>query len=180
MTTPSQPAVQPEPEDKDWTWVLAESCPECGFDAATVSRTELGPRIRAVAAAFRERLAADDAAVRPAPAVWSPHEYAAHVRDVCDLAVYRTNLLLDQDDPTFPNWDQDETALEQRYWTQDPATVAGELAVAADAAATVYDTVPDGSWERPGRRSNGSVFTVDSFGRYVLHDLEHHAWDVRK
>jgi hypothetical protein len=31
---------------------------------------------------------------------------------------------------------------------------------------------------RLGRRSNGSVFTVETLGKYFLHDLEHHAHDV--
>ena len=33
-------------------------------------------------------------------------------------------------------------------------------------------------WDRPGRRSNGSVFTVDTLARYHLHDVEHHLHDV--
>ena len=41
------------------------------------------------------------------------------------------------------------------------------------------DRVGDDDWDRPGRRSNGSVFTVDTLGRYHLHDLVHHRWDVR-
>jgi hypothetical protein len=31
--------------------------------------------------------------------------------------------------------------------------------------------VNDGQRQRPGRRSNGSVFTVDTLGRYVAHDV---------
>ena len=31
---------------------------------------------------------------------------------------------------------------------------------------------------RPGRRSNGSVFTVETLGRYFLHDVLHHLHDV--
>ena len=28
-------------------------------------------------------------------------------------------------------------------------------------------------------RSNGTVFTVETLGRYHLHDVVHHLWDVR-
>jgi hypothetical protein len=38
--------------------------------------------------------------------------------------------------------------------------------------------VAGAQWARPGHRSNGSVFTVDTFARYFLHDLAHHAWDI--
>ena len=33
--------------------------------------------------------------------------------------------------------------------------------------------------ELVGRRSDGSAFTVESLGRYWLHDVEHHLHDVR-
>ncbi len=33
-------------------------------------------------------------------------------------------------------------------------------------------------WQRSGTRSNGDRFTVDTFARYHLHDLVHHAHDV--
>ncbi len=42
-----------------------------------------------------------------------------------------------------------------------------------------YEAVPPGSWDRRGFRSDGSEFTVDGLGRYHLHDIVHHAWDVR-
>jgi hypothetical protein len=35
-----------------------------------------------------------------------------------------------------------------------------------------------GDWSRPGHRSDGAVFTIDSFTRYLLHDPLHHLWDV--
>ena len=86
--------------------------------------------------------------------------------------------MLDQDDPLFANWDQDETALARRYWAQSPAVVSGELESAAVAMATVIDSVRPDQRQRPGRRSNGSMFTVDTLIRYFVHDLVHHAHDV--
>jgi hypothetical protein len=68
--------------------------------------------------------------------------------------------------------------VDERYWEQQPAVVAGDLAEAADAIADAFAAVEGDQWQRPGRRSNGSVFTVDTFARYFLHDLAHHAWDV--
>ena len=43
----------------------------------------------------------------------------------------RLELMLSQDDPLFPNWDQDETAVADRYGEQDPAEVAAALRQAA-------------------------------------------------
>jgi hypothetical protein len=50
--------------------------------------------------------------------------------------------------------------------------------VAAEDVAGLYAAVRDVQWDRPGRRSNGSVFTVDTLARYHLHDIEHHLVDV--
>jgi hypothetical protein len=44
----------------------------------------------------------------------------------------------------------------------------------------VFAGVQGDQWDRPGRRSDGASFTVDSIARYYLHDIEHHLWDVRR
>jgi hypothetical protein len=165
-------------DDKDWTWVLARACPECGFEAGAVRRDDVAGLVRAEAAAWPAVLARPDVRERPRATTWSALEYGAHVRDVLLRCRQRTALMLEQDDPEFEDWDQDASALDERYHLQDPATVAAELARAADAVAELYDRVPAERWQRPGRRSNGSRFTVETFVRYVLHDLAHHRHDV--
>lgn len=170
--------VVPESDLKDWTWVITEQCPECGFVAASVERSDVPELVRRLTAVIADALGHADVRQRPQPAVWSALEYACHVRDVCRLFAQRLELMLTQDDPQFANWDQNVTALEDRYWVQEPEAVASELRHAADAIADDFAAVSGDQWERPGRRSNGSVFTVDTFARYFLHDLAHHAWDI--
>ena len=85
----------------------------------------------------------------------------------------------------FENWDQDATAVSDAYGTQNPLVVAEptqsamELEVAAESAATAFDAVGECDWRRTGRRSNGSVFTIETLGQYFLHDVTHHLHDVR-
>lgn len=167
-----------EPDTKDWTWVLERPCPECGFDARSVEPTALPAQLRDAAAPWRDVLARNDAAVRPADNIWSALEYACHVRDVHRIFDERVGRMLGEDDPGFASWDQDVTAVEDRYDEQDPATVADELVAAADAVAARYAGVAGDAWQRTGRRSDGSVFTVDTIGRYHLHDVVHHLVDV--
>ena len=167
------------PDTKDWTWVLERPCPECGFDAAAVTRDELGTAIRENAAAWPQVLGGPAATQRPRPDVWSPTEYACHVRDVHLLFAERLEQMLTEDGARFANWDQDAAAVEQRYDLQEPGEVARALISAAERVASVYDDVPDDAWGRRGVRSNDDVFTVESLGRYHLHDVEHHLWDVR-
>jgi hypothetical protein len=100
------------PDTKDWTWVLDAPCSECGFRAGGVAREEVPDRLRANVDAWREVFAGSgDLRVRPRPDKWSPLEYGCHVRDVFRLYTYRLELMLTVDDPAYPNWDQDETAV---------------------------------------------------------------------
>jgi hypothetical protein len=168
------------PDVKDWTWVLSRPCPECGYDGALVHPTDVGARIRDDAAAWVSRLAAPGVTVRPAPGVWSILEYGCHVRDVHRIFNRRVELMLSEDDPTFANWDQDETALDDDYRAQHPRTVADELVAAAHTVADTYASVPADAWPRRGLRSNGSEFTITTIARYHLHDIVHHAWDVTR
>lgn len=142
-----------EPDTKDRTWVLERTCPECGYSAASVAAADVAEAVRSNAAGWAEV--------------------------VFRLYDYRLSLMLEQDEPLYPNWDQDATAIENRYDEQEPETVSAELAGAAQAIATHFDTVTGDQWQRRGRRSDGASFTVDSFARYFLHDVVHHLHDVR-
>ena len=166
------------PDDKDWTWVLGRPCPECGLDSARIPRERLSDMVRAVGPTWCDALRRPDVRTRPDDATWSTLEYACHVRDVCHLFDERLVLMLEQDDPVFTNWDQDETARTTAYADQDPGTVATKLTEAANRSADRFTSLSEDQWTRPGRRSNGSAFTVESFGRYLVHDLVHHAHDI--
>jgi hypothetical protein len=168
------------PDDKDWTWVLERPCPECGFDASACAATDVADLIRANAADWRALL--DQGAIAPGrtdPGRWSSLEYACHVRDVYRRYDERLVLMLTQDDPLFPNWDQDASAIEEHYDHQDPAAVIDDLEANAEAIAERFEGVAPDRWSRPGRRSDGASFTVDTLSRYLVHDPIHHIWDVR-
>ncbi|HET9500937.1 MAG TPA: DinB family protein, partial [Marmoricola sp.] len=163
-----------EPDTKDWTWTTERPCPDCGFDPALVQRDQLAGLLHENTRGWYGALAGADAALRPSPDTWSRLEYACHVRDVHRLFRERLTSMLEQDDPLFANWDQNETAVESRYADQDPATVSVELVEAAADVAAVYARVTGDQWQRRGTRSNGSVFTVETLGVYHLHDVVHH------
>jgi len=167
-----------EPDSKDWTWVLHRPCPECGLDAGAVELADLSRATRDVTGAWLGVLARSDVRTRPAAGVWSPLEYGCHVRDVLRLFGQRIELMLTQDDPVFDNWDQDETAVADRYGEQEPSLVSAQIAFQGEALAQLFATVAGEQWQRPGRRSNGSSFTVGSIGQYFLHDVVHHLHDV--
>lgn len=166
------------PDDKNWTWVLERRCDECGFDASTTPATAVVALLRENVAAWPAVLARADVRRRPRRGVWSPLEYACHVRDVFRLFGERLAAMLADDGARFANWDQDETADAERYGEQDPAQVAIDLVAAGERLAEQFAAVEGDEWQRTGFRSDGSRFTVDTFSRYFLHDPVHHLWDV--
>ena len=170
------PAIPPD--TRDWTFVITDGCAECGFIPQPPTAT--GDRLRATLPTWRAALLAGTARERPAATVWSTVEYGCHVRDTCRLFRQRLELMLAEDDPAFANWDQDVTAVEDDYFHQDAHEVADALATEAEATAAAFDAVRGEQWQRPGRRSNGSVFTVATFAVYFLHDIEHHVHDVAR
>ncbi|MDQ4124238.1 MAG: DinB family protein [Actinomycetota bacterium] len=168
------------PDTKDWTWVLERRCEECGFEASAFPRDQVGAMVRANAAEWRDLLALPEARMRPSDDRWSCLEYACHVRDVFRLYDRRLRMMLAEEDPLYPNWDQDEAAVSGGYDREDPARVADEIETAAEALARRFDGVQVDQWLRPGRRSDGAAFTVESFARYFVHDPIHHLADVRR
>ncbi|MET8776281.1 DinB family protein [Nocardia sp. NPDC004654] len=188
------------PDVKNWTWVLERACPECGFAAAAIDYEQVPSLARDSADRLRAVLDRPDARQRPDESTWSPLEYAAHVRDVCRIFAYRAAItartaavdprvpafdargLTPEETPdglpVFSNWDQDETAIADRYDSQEPAAVSGELALAAEAAARAFEVVPAADRGLRVRRGDGSIFTVDSLAKYFVHDLVHHVHDV--
>jgi len=168
------------PDDKDWTWVVREQCPDCGFDAGSIPLEGLPAVIEEATSGWTERLARADVHERPAPNTWSPLEYGAHVRDVLTVMRGRLHLMLENDDPGFDDWDQDAAALDGHYDQADPKAVAAQIVENQKLLAEDYAAVPADAANRTGLRSNGSRFTVLTLGQYAAHDLVHHAWDVSK
>ncbi len=165
-------------DDKDWTWVLERTCPECGFDAATATPATAATMLPAVLPRWQGALRGADVEVRPSPDTWSVVEYSAHVRDVFEVFTARLELMLREETPTFANWDQDQAALDGNYSAQDPEVVSRELVQNGLDAAAAFGAVDEDQWGRRGLRSNGSEFTVLTLAGYFLHDVVHHLHDI--
>ena len=166
------------PDTKDWTWVLEQPCPECGFESTAHTLADVPGLIHDTTMVWSEVLRRPDVRERPTAEVWSPLEYACHVRDVHRIFAERVELMLREDEPRFANWDQDETAIEARYADQDPAEVDVDLIEAAGHVAGTYSMVTPETAGRRGFRSDGSEFTIETLGLYHLHDVVHHVRDV--
>lgn len=168
------------PETKDWTWVLSQRCDECLTDVRELNIYECADLMRSTLCGWRDRLREPNLTRRSDPDTWSPLEYAAHVRDALAVFEERIRLMLTQDNPVLPDWDQDTAAIEGNYNDSNPVTVAMQLDSAITSAGGLLDGLDSAVYGRKGQRSDGSPFTVQTLSRYFAHDVAHHLHDVTK
>ncbi|NLH69500.1 MAG: DinB family protein [Brooklawnia sp.] len=170
-TTPARP------DTRDWTFVLTEPCPECGFTPGQpVARA--GTRLRDAAPRWHTVLARPRVTTRPEPDVWSPLEYACHVLELSRVFAGRVEQMRTQDDPTFSNWDGERAAVVRDYNAQDAQVVASEIGDVLGSAADMFDQLVDTEWQRPGTRGDGRRFSIATLADYWLHEVQHHLADV--
>ncbi|WP_159079149.1 DinB family protein [Plantactinospora sp. BC1] len=158
-----------------------ERCDECGFDYSSVPAEALPDRLCGFGSRYSTGLrAARDPRRRPAERVWSPLEYACHVRDVFRVQGERLALALAVDEPEFTPMGRDERAVADAYNEQDPVVVLGELDAAAGELATAFgrlgpaELARTGSYPWPQRQ----VRTMLWLGRHSVHEGEHHLLDI--
>lgn len=179
---PVEPVDPIVPDTKDWTWTTQRSCAECGFDASTVAADQLPALVRALTRPWARVLGDQEAGAglrdRPDPSTWSPLEYACHVHDVLKVFAGRFALILAEEDPTLPNWDQDQAAITGAYAAQEPAEVGAGISGRTEALVEQLQRYHGSDWDRTTQRSDGASFTALTLGRYLAHDLAHHLHDV--
>lgn len=154
----------------------------CGFSYA-MGRDEIIPWLRSDTHAFVGKFdRIDPAAIRtrPEPIVWSPLEYACHVRDVLRVQTERVLLAQREVEPAFAPMRREERAVEERYNQQDPAQVAQELQDASDAFISVLDGLDEAGWMRTGvyNYPEPTVRTMEWIAIHTDHELLHHRGDI--
>jgi hypothetical protein len=158
-----------------------EHCDECRFTYPTIAAKDLPSRLRTAAAGF---VAAFDTVPeprrRPAPTVWSPLEYACHVRDVLRVQGERLALALQTDNPAFAPMNREERVIRDAYHIQDPPTVLTELTDAAADLGHAFDALTAAQWTRTGVYNWPTVEarTILWLGRHTLHEVRHHTMDL--
>jgi DinB family protein len=161
---------------------IADACPTCGFsyDIDRVTALAWLPSdVGAFVARFRTL---DDETVRrrPAPDVWSPLEYACHVRDVLRVQLERIRLAAVEHEPEFTPMRREERAVEERYNEQDAATVASEIEEAGEALRAHLATLDTEGWSRQGvyNYPEAQLRTVEWITIHTVHELLHHRIDI--
>jgi hypothetical protein len=161
------------------------TCAECGFVYDLASAADVPSLAREHAVEYADLLGGDAGKLRQRrePEVWSPLEYACHVRDV--LLMQRERALAARrvdNPPTYP-MGRDERVEHDGYTEQNPADVARQIRDAALLFANVLERLDDQDWERtlrwysfpePQERS------LRWLALQTLHELRHHLLDIHR
>lgn len=132
-----------------------ELCDECGFDAR--EPRDLAAALAEVFATLGRLAGHPDAGRRPEAETWSGTEYAEHCVDVADQIV----------------------AVANRACARPESPTIGSLSEASAATVALVRELSDVDWSTV---TDAWPFDVSVRGAmiHLLHDLEHHVWDVRR
>jgi len=161
-----------------------DQCDTCGFPYDEAEAEQAAGAIRAGAGAIAELLVGTGGPVsrRADSAVWSPLEYACHVRDV--LLVQRERVLLARrsERPAPEPMGRDERVDHDGYSEQEPDVVARQLTDAALLLANVLDRLDGLSWDRTivYNYPSPQERTLRWVAVHTVHEVTHHLADVRR
>jgi hypothetical protein len=160
------------------------ACAECGFVYDLALASTVPAAAGECAGGYAELLAGQAPALRrrSAPGVWSPLEYACHVRDV--LLVQRERVLAARrgDTPVAEPMGRDERVEHDGYARQRPADVARQLHDAALMLGHTLEQLSPADWDRtlvytyPERAER----SLRWLAVHTLHELRHHLLDMRR
>lgn len=160
---------------------MTDPCAGCGFTYDLRRAATVGADIRAAAAEVVALLSSNDidTRLRTRPGVWSPLEYACHLRDV--LFVQRERVLAAR---RVNGADCASMGREEHdgYNEQDPIEVARQLSGAATLFSNVLARLADGDWERTVvyHYPETSERSLRWVAAHTAHELQHHLLDIRR
>lgn len=163
---------------------MTDHCAECGF-TYDLAQSLTSPRAIQARIAETAAILVDptiDPRPRRHPDVWSPLEYACHLRDM--LLVQRERVLAARrtDCPDATPMGRNERVDHDGYATQNPADVARQLTDAALMLANVLTRLTPTDWTRTITYHYPE--TTDRTLRWValhtLHEAHHHLLDIRR
>jgi hypothetical protein len=169
-----------------WQWARAQTdrCPQCGLHPGGMDRDALGGELLVSAADWRNFLLnADYLYLRtiPAPGIFSPIQYGAHVRDIQQVYGDRILLMVHEDNPVFPQLNPEEGEWD-RYNRLDAAELADDIEAQARRLVDILDTLQPQDWSRTMIRDGGSdgvfEFTIVGLANYAVHESHHHLLDA--
>ncbi len=109
-----------------------------------------------------------------APGKWSVMEVTHHLADTELVYGYRVRMVLTQDSPPLPGYDQDAWARTFRYRDAPLPDVLAQLGTLRSANLRLYYSLEPAQWKRAGLHSERGPESVEHMVRMMgAHDLVH-------
>ena len=117
---------------------------------------------------------------RPAPGKWSIHEIVCHMRDAeREGYLHRYQVILTEENPTFPDVDGDKLALERQYGRMNFREVLRDWRMARKEVVATLRKIKGGQWLRTGtHESIGSMSLEEILKRQALGNDEAHLGQI--
>lgn len=116
---------------------------------------------------------------RPSAEVWSPLEYATHLRDVLLLFARRIQAILATTEPELEVVCHDDLVAKGGYNRLDPQVVAGQINDAAQRLAAILEKLAPADFGRRGFR-DGEQRTILALAQRAAHESRHHLLDMAR
>lgn len=105
---------------------------------------------------------------------WTILEVMCHLRDFDGIFYERATMIIEQEYPMLPGYDQETLVTDHEYNKQNLAQVYAELKVARQRLAEFFTLLPDPDWERAGMHPEEGHFTMtDAVMQVSRHDITH-------
>lgn len=113
---------------------------------------------------------------------WNTHQVAAHTRDA-DKLVYglRVHRTVNEDNPTFENFDQDAWMAAKYYPDEPLASILDELSASITETVSMLRALPPEAWSRESSHEvYGDGFTLQTWVERGLAHIQEHLETVLK
>ncbi len=105
---------------------------------------------------------------------WTILESLCHLRDYDEFFQARARLIIEQEYPTLPAYDQEALAIERKYNEQNLMQVYAELVESRRRFIEFFFVLTNEQWERAGQHPDDGHFTMtEAVMEVSRHDLIH-------
>jgi hypothetical protein len=116
---------------------------------------------------------------RPSPGEWSIKEVCCHLRDSSEIDGERIRLMLSEDDPLLPSYDQEALARERDYQNESMPLVLTAVRAFSGGLAYLLENLGEGEWQRRGRHQERGPISIAQYAQLLADHAREHLAQIR-
>lgn len=111
---------------------------------------------------------------RPSEGAWSLKEVCGHLRDFAEIDYRRVYMMMTQENPLLPGYDQETLVREHNPQEADIASILADLRSWRAKMVELLTELVDANWHRQGRHEEFGRTSIRQFvERWVRHEALH-------